>query len=67
LHEKSRLLKEYLSATTDFSAAVKNLHQGMVTSPKEEYARLDRAANEERLKCERARLELEEHVAVHGC
>jgi ATP-dependent helicase YprA (DUF1998 family) len=65
--EKFRLAEEYQLATTRFSDAVKKLRQRMGTSPKSEYARLDRAANEERVKSERARLELEEHVAVHGC
>jgi hypothetical protein len=62
-----RLAQEYELATTRFSEAVKKLHHKIGTSPKDEYARLDRAANEERVKSERARLELEEHVAVHGC
>jgi hypothetical protein len=65
--EKSSLAKEYELATTRFSEAVKKLRQRMGTSPKEEFGRLDRAANEERVKSERARLELEDHVAVHGC
>jgi ATP-dependent helicase YprA (DUF1998 family) len=65
--EKFRLAKEYQLAITRFSEAVKKLHQRRGTSPKEEFARLDRTANEERVKSERARLELEEHVAVHGC
>jgi hypothetical protein len=65
--EKLPLDEDYQLATTRFSEAVKKLRQRMGTSPKAEYARLDRAANEERVKSERARLELEEHVAVHGC
>jgi hypothetical protein len=46
--EKFRLAEVYQLATTRFSEAVKKLRQRMGTSPKAEYARLDRAANEER-------------------
>ncbi len=67
LRRKARMAEDYQLATTRLSEAVKKLRQRMGTSPKAEYARLDRAANEERVKSERARLELEEHVAVHGC
>jgi hypothetical protein len=35
--EKARLLKEYNVATFAFSEAVKELHRGIGTSPKEEY------------------------------
>ena len=40
--EKFRLAEEYQLATTRFSEAVKKLRQRMGTSPKSEYARLDR-------------------------
>jgi hypothetical protein len=56
--EKARLAAEYESATDKFSAAVKELNQRIGISPKEEYARLDRAANEARVKSEQARLAL---------
>jgi hypothetical protein len=65
--EKSRLAVEYESATTHFSEAVKALRRQMGTSLKDEYARLDRAANEARVKSEHARLALEEHIAAHRC
>jgi len=65
--QKNRLAQEYESATTQFSEAVKELRRQMGTSLKEEYARLDRAANEARVKSEHARLALEEHIAAHGC
>ena len=61
--EKERLAKQYDLATALFSEAVKELHREMGTSPKE-YARLDRAANEARVKSEHARLALEGHVAA---
>jgi ATP-dependent helicase YprA (DUF1998 family) len=65
--EKTRLGAEYEAATGRFFAAVKELQRKMGTSPKEEYERLDRAANEARVKSEHARLALESHIAVHRC
>ena len=65
--EKPRLMAEYENSTAKFLEAVQELQRKMGTSPKEMYERLDRAANEARLKSERARLSLEEHIAVHHC
>ena len=65
--EKTRLAAEYESATGKFSAAVTELNHKIGISPKEEYERLDRAANESRVKSEQARLALEQHVAAHRC
>jgi ATP-dependent helicase YprA (DUF1998 family) len=65
--EKARLAQDYGLATMYFAEAVKELHQRMGTSPKEEYARLDRAANEARIQSEHARLALEEHIGEHQC
>ena len=65
--EKQRLAMEYDSETTKFAAAVSDLQQKMGTSPKSAYERLSRAADEARVKSERARLALEQHVAAHGC
>jgi ATP-dependent helicase YprA (DUF1998 family) len=65
--EKTRLAQQYELATSQFSEAVKKLSQKMGTSSKEEYARLDRVANESRVKSEQARLALEQHIASHRC
>jgi hypothetical protein len=65
--EKTRLLTEYKAATSAFSEAVKELHGKIGTSPKEEYQRLERIANEARVKSEQARLTLEQHSASHHC
>ena len=65
--EKTRLAPQYELATVQFSEAVKELSQKMGTSSKEEHGRLDRAANESRVKSEQARLALEQHIAAHGC
>jgi ATP-dependent helicase YprA (DUF1998 family) len=65
--EKRRLATEYEAATAKFSEAVTELRKKMGTSAKEEYQRLDRAANEARVKSEQARLALEQHVSAHRC
>jgi len=65
--EKVRLTAEFEAATTKFSEAVIELRQKMGTSSKEAYDRLTRAANEDRLKSEQARLALEQHIAAHRC
>jgi hypothetical protein len=65
--EKTRLAQQYEFATAQFSKAVKELSQKIGTSSKEEYARLDRVANESRVKSEQARLALEQHIASHRC
>jgi hypothetical protein len=65
--EKARLMAEYENSTAKFLEAVQELHRKMGTSPKEAYERLDRAANEARLKSEQARLSLEGHIAAHRC
>jgi ATP-dependent helicase YprA (DUF1998 family) len=62
--EKTRLASEYEAATVRFSSAVTELRTRMGTCPKEEYERLDRAANEARVKSEQARLALEQHIAA---
>jgi ATP-dependent helicase YprA (DUF1998 family) len=65
--EKTRLAAQYDAATTKFSEAVTELRQKMGTLLKEDYQRLDRAANEARVKSEQARLALEQHIAAHNC
>lgn len=65
--EKNRLALEYHTSTSKFSEAVRELHREMGTSPKEEYDRLERAANQARMKSELARLALEQHIATHKC
>jgi hypothetical protein len=58
---------EYDAATSKFSEAVRELHRRIGTSPKDEYARLERASNEARVRSEQARLALEQHIAAHRC
>jgi hypothetical protein len=65
--EKTRLAQQYEFETAQFSEAVKELSQKIGTSSKEEYARLERVANQSRVKSEQARLALEQHITSHGC
>ena len=65
--QKARLVAEYHAATNAFAASVAEFQQKMGTSPKADYDRLQRASDEARLKSEQARLDLEQHVAAHGC
>jgi hypothetical protein len=65
--EKLRLAEEYDLATKNFSEGVEELHGRMGTTGREEYARLERAANEARVKSEQTRLALEHHIAAHRC
>ena len=65
--EKNRLAMEYDAPTAKFSEAVNELRCKLGTSAKEDYERLDRAANEARVKSEQARLALEQHIAAHRC
>jgi hypothetical protein len=53
--------------TGEFAAAVTDLRRKAGTSRKEEYERLNRAANENRMKSEHARLAVEAHIADHNC
>jgi hypothetical protein len=65
--EKTRLAMEYEAATSAFSESVKELHRKIGTSPKEEYKRLERISIEARVKSDRARLALEQHISTHRC
>jgi hypothetical protein len=65
--EKQRLGVEYDIATARFAAAVNELQRKMGTSPKSEFERLSRAADEARVRSEQARLALEQHIAGHEC
>jgi hypothetical protein len=64
---KARLLNDYRVTTEEFSNAVTRLQEMRGTSSLIEYQRLQGLTEEARLKSERARLALEEHVAAHRC
>ena len=65
--ERARLLNEYNSATMAFSASVAELVQKPGTTLEGEYKRLKNAADQARIATEQARLNLEKHIAEHGC
>jgi hypothetical protein len=65
--ERERLQERYAEATRLYSEAVQNLHENMGTLPAEAYIRLDRHKERARLESETARLDLERHLAEHGC
>ena len=64
---RSRLISDYETAIKKFSEAVTELQTKMGTTPKLEYERLYRAADEARLKAEQARVAVEQHTAAHHC
>jgi hypothetical protein len=65
--EKAQLMSDYEAATAKFFAAKGELRRKMGTVAKAGYERLDRAANEARVKSEQARLAIEQHIAAHRC
>jgi hypothetical protein len=65
--DKNRLLMNFSNATVKFSQTVLTLHRMTPKSTKEEFRELDRTATEARINSERARVELEQHIAEHGC
>jgi hypothetical protein len=65
--EKTRLLNEYSEATQKFSESVSVLQTRMGTVPKNEYDRLVRLSETHRVRSEQARLDMERHIADHGC
>jgi hypothetical protein len=65
--EKVRVTQNYDVATARFSEAVEELQLRLGTSTRTEYERLRRASDEARVKSEQARLELEQHLAIHDC
>lgn len=60
-------MSEYPEATERFSAAVTHLQHKMGISSLTDYQRLQRIADEARLKSEQARLALEGQIATHQC
>ena len=65
--ERTRLLNEYSSATLALSASVDELIQNTGTGLKAEYMRLNNATDRARIAAEQAHINLEKHVAEHGC
>jgi hypothetical protein len=65
--QKSLYVKAYSIAAEDFARSVADLNAKTATSLKPEYDRLRNATQEFHTKMEQAKLELERHIASHGC
>lgn len=65
--EKSRLVDAYRKGTELLLASLDDLSTRMGTVDKDEYERLRRITEENRMKAEQARLNMERHVADHRC
>ncbi len=65
--EKERLLREYTTATADYSRSVQVLQRRLGVLSRTEYERLREFSETARKKSESARLTLDGHVTQHGC
>ena len=65
--EKTRLVDAYRKATEMLLESLTELHSRMGTVEKDGYDRLRKITDEDRMKAEHARLEMERHVADHQC
>ncbi len=65
--EKSRLLEAYRKGTEMLLSSLDELSTRMGTVDKDEYERLRRITDENRMKAEQARLDMERHIADHRC
>jgi hypothetical protein len=65
--EKSRLLRVYSFATSDYNRAVQVLQRRLGTISKEEYQKLRAFTERSRELAEQTRLALERHSDEHDC
>lgn len=65
--EYSRLLKEYKKAVLVHNATLEALKAARPTSTRAEYKRISGYMEQARLKFERVRWRLEQHIHDHGC
>ena len=65
--EKEHLLGLYDAAANEFSRTVSVLKLRMGVLSREEYRRLRQFSEHARIKLEQVRLDLEQHIAEHGC
>lgn len=65
--EKARLLRSYLFAVSDYSRAVRVLHEKLGTIPKQDYEKIRSFVEQARESVERARGALDKHTAEHDC
>ena len=65
--EKARLQQEYQIAVADYSRGVLVLSNRSGVMPKVEYIRIRDFVEKTRARAEAARVELDRHIAEHGC
>jgi len=65
--EKLRLVDAYRKATECLLTSLTQLHTKMGTVERDEYDRLRRITEDDRMKADQARLEMERHIADHRC
>jgi hypothetical protein len=65
--EKSRLLYKYDAVLAEYSRTVSFLYRRIGVLRKDDYQEISAFTDESRLRCEEARLALEEHIREHGC
>ncbi|HYP07675.1 MAG TPA: hypothetical protein VER03_15685 [Bryobacteraceae bacterium] len=65
--EKSRLLYKYDAVLAEYSRTVSFLYKRVGVLRKEAYREISDFTDDARLRCEEARIALEEHIREHGC
>ena len=65
--EKTRLVSEYHTKTSEFSRTVGILNKRMGVMTKDQYDRIREFTELARVQSENARFELERHIKEHGC
>ena len=64
---KIGLVANYCAAVSAYHSAIRELEQGMITGSSEIYIERRKVTEEARVLCEKARKELDDHEAKHGC
>lgn len=65
--EKTRLLRMYSFATSDYNRAVLVMHERVGVMSRRQYERIRAYAEKTRLAAQGAHAALEKHTAEHGC
>ena len=65
--EQSKLLSAYRRAVSHYSTAVEAMEAASETVSKEEYHRMRGYVEQSRMISEQARINLDHHLAEHGC
>ena len=65
--EKARLARAYSFAASDYLRSAMVLHERVGVMSKQEYEAIRAFAEKARLAAGEARMELENHIAGHGC